>query len=343
MKYFELNLGDYAEATSHLTMLEDAAYFRLLRKCYATERPLPSDIKAVQRLVGARSKQEREAVKTVLEEFFELEEDGWHNRRADAELSKYHHKRDRVADGDGDQCTTSRVSRYRDERKSLVDKLRQIGIKAQWDTPVPRLREMLESAQAKQEGLEKHATPVTAPVTPETEPVTPPVTHLKRSPETPVTPPVTPQPITNNQEPRTKNQEQWSKSSLQVLPARETGNDDEKPADVAAWAEFFEREHGVPVDPTSVHDRKKFWPLATAWLKAGVTFEQMRQAIERAKAQATEPIAYLPAYADRVLMTSTAKPHRQAAYAYNPQIALEEENRRVAREWLAQFERTEAK
>jgi uncharacterized protein YdaU (DUF1376 family) len=88
VNYYEHHLGDYAEATAHLSFIEDAAYSRLIRKYYSTESPLPSDLKVVQRLVGARDKTERLAVDTVLKEFFELREDGWHNTRCDEEIEK---------------------------------------------------------------------------------------------------------------------------------------------------------------------------------------------------------------------------------------------------------------
>ena len=52
MNYYEHHIGDYAEATAHLTFVEDAAYSRLIRKYYAAEKPMPADLKAVQRLVG---------------------------------------------------------------------------------------------------------------------------------------------------------------------------------------------------------------------------------------------------------------------------------------------------
>ena len=89
MNYYEHHIGDYAEATAHLSFVEDAAYSRMIRKYYATEKPLPADIKAVQRLVGARTKEERDAVQVVLEEFFTLQDDGWHQRRCDADILKY--------------------------------------------------------------------------------------------------------------------------------------------------------------------------------------------------------------------------------------------------------------
>lgn len=97
MNYYEHHIGDYAQATFHLTFVEDAAYSRLLRKYYAEEKPLPADLRAVQRLVGARTDEEREAVATILEEFFTLESDGWHNKRADAEIAKVAEKREKAS------------------------------------------------------------------------------------------------------------------------------------------------------------------------------------------------------------------------------------------------------
>lgn len=89
MNYYEHHINDYAQATQHLTFAEDAAFSRMLRKYYAEEKPLPADIRAVQRLVCARTDEEREAVEVVLGEFFVLESDGWHNKRADEELARF--------------------------------------------------------------------------------------------------------------------------------------------------------------------------------------------------------------------------------------------------------------
>lgn len=88
MNFYKHHIGDYAQATAHLSFVEDAAYCRLIRKYYAEEKPLPTDIKAVQRLIGARTKEEKQAVADILDEFFDLCEDGWHNKRCDIELAK---------------------------------------------------------------------------------------------------------------------------------------------------------------------------------------------------------------------------------------------------------------
>lgn len=96
LNYYEHHLGDYAQATAHLTFVEDAAYSRCIRKYYADEKPLPADIAAVQRLLGARSPEEREAVETVLREFFTLTDDGWRNKRCDEELERFQSKRSKA-------------------------------------------------------------------------------------------------------------------------------------------------------------------------------------------------------------------------------------------------------
>ncbi len=88
MNFYKHHIGDYAAATAHLSFVEDAAYSRLLRIYYRDEKPLPVDIKAVQRLAGARSKDEREAVETVLQEFFSASGGGWHSKRCDEEILK---------------------------------------------------------------------------------------------------------------------------------------------------------------------------------------------------------------------------------------------------------------
>lgn len=87
MNYYRHHIGDYLRDTAHLSMLEDAAYRRLLDLYYMRERSIPADHAAVCRLVRAREDDERSAVRVVLEEFFTLESDGWHQKRADGEIA----------------------------------------------------------------------------------------------------------------------------------------------------------------------------------------------------------------------------------------------------------------
>jgi uncharacterized protein YdaU (DUF1376 family) len=94
VNYYAHHIGDYARDTAHLTMLEDAAYRRMLDLYYASERPLPLNRAGLYRLVRARSKDERSAVDTVLLEYFVESESGWTNKRCDAEIAKTQGKSD---------------------------------------------------------------------------------------------------------------------------------------------------------------------------------------------------------------------------------------------------------
>lgn len=82
-------MGDYAKDTAHLGFLEDAAYTRALRVYYLREKPLPVEVRECERLIRAVTRREKEAVTLVLTEFFELQSDGWHNKRADEEIQQY--------------------------------------------------------------------------------------------------------------------------------------------------------------------------------------------------------------------------------------------------------------
>lgn len=71
LPYFPLYPADFEADTSHLTMLEDGAYNRLLRLCWMTAGcSLPDDEEWIMRRARARSEEEREAVRVVLAEFF---------------------------------------------------------------------------------------------------------------------------------------------------------------------------------------------------------------------------------------------------------------------------------
>lgn len=88
MHFFKLHIGDWDQATRHLSFLEEAVYSRLIRKYYAEERPLPADVDECCRLIGARHKGEREAVARILKEFFFQNQDFLHHKRCDAEIAR---------------------------------------------------------------------------------------------------------------------------------------------------------------------------------------------------------------------------------------------------------------
>src|SRR5258706_13038406 len=90
--FYKHHLGDYARDAGHLSWLEDAAYTRLLRSYYLRELPIPSDLAETTRLVRAVTRREKEAETHVLNEFFEIREDGVANRRANKQIQQAEHQ-----------------------------------------------------------------------------------------------------------------------------------------------------------------------------------------------------------------------------------------------------------
>jgi uncharacterized protein YdaU (DUF1376 family) len=90
MHYYKFNIGDWHLATSHLSLEEEAVYFKLINFYYDSEQAIPLKTDSVIRRLRLGSV--KELVGIVLEEFFVLQEDGWHHLRCDDEISKYHHK-----------------------------------------------------------------------------------------------------------------------------------------------------------------------------------------------------------------------------------------------------------
>lgn len=90
MHYYQFNIGDYASHTRHLDLDEDLAYRRLLDMYYLHERPLNADSAVVAKQIGMREKVQ--VVQDVLNEFFQLGDEGWVNDRADKEIKHFHSK-----------------------------------------------------------------------------------------------------------------------------------------------------------------------------------------------------------------------------------------------------------
>jgi uncharacterized protein YdaU (DUF1376 family) len=87
MNYYNFHIGDYARRTRHLSVLEDLFYRRLLDLYYTRETPLPLELSQLYRLTMANDETFREALRSVLSEFFRQTEEGWVNARADEEIA----------------------------------------------------------------------------------------------------------------------------------------------------------------------------------------------------------------------------------------------------------------
>jgi uncharacterized protein YdaU (DUF1376 family) len=86
MNYYERHLGDYARDAGHLTMIEHGAYTILLDRYYTTETGIPAD--QAHRVARARTKEEKQAVDAVLNEFFTLLNGVWIKGRVEEEIAR---------------------------------------------------------------------------------------------------------------------------------------------------------------------------------------------------------------------------------------------------------------
>ncbi len=92
MHYYQFNISDWALHTSHLTLEEEGVYRRILDHYYDTEKPIPKETQPVIRRL--RLVNHSVPFGLILAEFFHLEDDGWHNHRADIEIKEYLRKGD---------------------------------------------------------------------------------------------------------------------------------------------------------------------------------------------------------------------------------------------------------
>jgi len=90
MNYFEKHIGDYLKDTSHLSLLEHGVYNRLFDVYYTREGGIPDEQAA--RLIGARTRDEKTALKDVLQEFFVLVDGAWTQARCESEIARYRDK-----------------------------------------------------------------------------------------------------------------------------------------------------------------------------------------------------------------------------------------------------------
>lgn len=179
MNYYEHHIGDYLKNTAHLSMLEDGAYRRLIDAYCTREEPLPADRKACHRLARAQSKPEKDAVDTVLDEFFVLEEDGWHQARCDKEIAKFAAKV--PAAEEKKENDKERQRRARERRKQLFEELASHGINMSFNATTEQLITELSRVTIRDEShpVTQHVTrdntrthsPLPTPHSPELKPI----------------------------------------------------------------------------------------------------------------------------------------------------------------------------
>lgn len=144
MKYFNFNIGDWLPATVDLTATEEGIFTRLLVWYYSNELPLPLTWRDLNKIARAHTRPELAAVRLVVQRFFMLTDDGWHNEKCDAVLKTY--------SGNDSLRTKKRVAAAarqrasRDRRNAKWGAVMSMGIEVPLNATIAQLDSVLMKA-----------------------------------------------------------------------------------------------------------------------------------------------------------------------------------------------------
>jgi len=91
MHYYKFNIADWYLSTSHLSLEEEAIYFRLVNHYYDTEEPIPLDTQSVVRRL--RMGDRAEIADAILKEYFHETSKGWVHSRCNEILTNFKKQR----------------------------------------------------------------------------------------------------------------------------------------------------------------------------------------------------------------------------------------------------------
>ncbi|KGU92210.1 hypothetical protein X880_6078 [Burkholderia pseudomallei MSHR4032] len=300
MNFYKRHIGDYLKDTAHLSLLEHGVYARLLDVYYTRESGIPDDQAA--RLIGARARDELSALKVVLGEFFELVDGTWVQQRCEREI----HAAGGQQDEDGAPLRSGKAARqkqYRERRKAMFDRLRDLGVTMPFDASMDDLHDaLLRVTEASR-------------VTPEASRVTDDITGVTHN--------VT---ATNSQTPEAISQKPQGEQGARYADTP-TG-ERVKPGELSAAM----REHSIEASP---HD-----PRIIAAAERGVTPATIRAACAEAKAAKPNeriPPAYVLSIANRWL-ADAAQPLAAGRAPQQPRMSAAEQRNAIsdrnAEAWL---------
>ena len=105
MHYYKRNIGDYHKKAGRLSMLQHGSYTLLIDACYDREK-FPTEAEAID-WCWASNQDEIDAVKFVLNKFFDCVDGVYVQARIQEEIDKYHEN----------ATTNQRIAREREEKK----------------------------------------------------------------------------------------------------------------------------------------------------------------------------------------------------------------------------------
>jgi uncharacterized protein YdaU (DUF1376 family) len=87
--YFPIYTGDYIRDTRHLTPMRNGVYLMALIYCWDSKGPLPLDEQECAGIVNARSADEIEAMRYIVDRYFVRMPDGHYNKRVMQEIERW--------------------------------------------------------------------------------------------------------------------------------------------------------------------------------------------------------------------------------------------------------------
>lgn len=151
MYHYPHHIGDFAKDTSHLEPIEECYYRRALDLYYKTELPLDTDVTELCRLLRAKTTAQKKVVRAILDEFFTLEEDGYHQSRCDREIAEYallEPERAAASAAKKDNAR-ERKRRNRERRSQLFAFLREHNIVPPFDIKMAALQALVSDVTSR--------------------------------------------------------------------------------------------------------------------------------------------------------------------------------------------------
>ncbi len=126
MKFWSFFGERWLAKTYHLTMTQECIYFRLVNWAMINERPLPASLRDCAAIARCTTSAHREALQFVLENYWVLTPDGWHQGMVDETLEKWKSSIPQVLR----TTVSSRVrnTKLRNDRLQMFVALREIGV-----------------------------------------------------------------------------------------------------------------------------------------------------------------------------------------------------------------------
>ena len=162
MNFYPHHISDFNNATRHLTRVERSVYRDAIELYYDAESVLTSNFERLSKRLLCVSDEEKEALKAVLDEFFELHDDGYYHERCDLEIEKYR------ANSSAKARAGKASAEARRKKKKARNKQKSTGVEQVLNTAITKREQNLTN----QEPITNNQEPIenTCPVLVSTEP-----------------------------------------------------------------------------------------------------------------------------------------------------------------------------